>query len=430
MEPPQENRERSLEDYLDGYFVRRLKEGGDSIIPMADFVLLAASRAQEQAYDSATPDNHGFFTKNLLDQLKRNRGQLTYHQLIDKTRARLRQDDRTAKNQNPQLYLSGEIQGEAIFLKKNISHRSHNRYSIYYRGGKWWIELGLMYELAYGLTFRNRAIELYHQGQFIGSARTGEISLHNCTLEPDFDANPRLIYEAALTRELNLRLQVRVSGDENLADEFMAWWADQPASADWFSWDNESAPYRLVFQPATRVSNQSVALYQGDRQLWRGSENGSEELSNPLKIDLISSLRDLAHWENIRDLDNPYVDLQEEEVEITLMRSGEGELTPVEDFNLLRSDGNREADSFFLKLESQVSQTLNYAVLYLDADFSVQIIAKGELTQRQPLIVEPIRLKRSSTGDYHLKVLFDRLPIEAASLQRDTSIWINSEELY
>ncbi|MEL6637517.1 MAG: hypothetical protein AAFR05_12265 [Bacteroidota bacterium] len=430
--PPEENKERGLEDFLDGYFARQLSERAEEIIPTAHFNLLAASGVGQQINNPLVLPEYGHFSEQLFQAFQKTRGRVDYHQLVDRSRALIRHQRGPHQGQRPELFLDEGQDARAFFLQRaQATSGDFNRYSVYHYDDRWWLEIGRLLELTFGLRFSRSEMRVYHRGEEVGKAWVRDLALQHSMLQLEFEANPDDLYEVEILPEMDLPLRVQLRGDESQGADLLSWWASQPAWADWFTQgEEESAAYQLDFREATRTSNAQVVLFHGERQLLRIEKSDNPGAEDQLRMTLINVLRDIAHWEQLRDLTNNYDGLAEQglQPDITLLRSlpEEAELVPITDFDFPPAEENR----LFLRLESPLAQTLHYVILYLDADFNVSILAKGVLTEMQPLIVEPLSLQYARAGDYHLQVLFDPQPIDARGLERDTSFWLNTEEIY
>lgn len=131
------NDERTLESYLSGAYLNR----PNLSIPNTRHILLAACERVEKAREGL--DNHGVFTKALLDILEKTGGQLLYSELFVQIRAKIQG---YVKNQTPQVEAHNGFNPRQGFLGRQVEGGRFERYRIRYdrtsQPGRWKIDLG------------------------------------------------------------------------------------------------------------------------------------------------------------------------------------------------------------------------------------------------------------------------------------------------
>ncbi len=131
------NEERTLESYLNGAYLNR----ANLSIPNTRHILLAACERVEKAREGL--DNHGIFTKALLDIWDKTGGQLLYSELFVQIRAKIQG---YVKNQTPQVEAHNGFNPRQGFLGRQVEEGRFKRYRIRYdrtaQPGRWKIDLG------------------------------------------------------------------------------------------------------------------------------------------------------------------------------------------------------------------------------------------------------------------------------------------------
>ncbi len=168
------NKERTLDSYLAGAYNSR----PDLTIPNTQHILFAACERVEKAREGV--DNHGAFTKALLDVLEKTGGQLQYSDLFVQVRAAIQG---FVKNQTPQVEAHFGFNPRQGFLGRKVADGQFKRYRIRYDKtsdpGRWKIDLGAAMGIQsdLGSPIPIKVFDAVSEGQLIGEAHLGTLNV-------------------------------------------------------------------------------------------------------------------------------------------------------------------------------------------------------------------------------------------------------------
>ncbi len=409
MEAPNDNKERRVEDYLDGFFSKQLMESQLLELPETSFTLLSASQKSEVAHEFLVDEkSRGAFTQILLDELQRNNGNVSYQELLLSARTAI---SKRFKNQRPELFATGNTPVNRIFLShlKTGTLDPPLKYIVHFHEGKWLLEVGLIDEYQLGMTFRNTPLELALDGRVIGTARTGNMTLDQCEIEPNFSANPEQVYQTQLHYQRNTRLNVTQIGKSEIVTPFLNWVKTQDDLGFQLTQKEEEADYLLDM-----INSRSISLMDQLRQIHTFPVN----TNNPVKTynSVAKALQHIARWHNISQFDNPYSAYQEEVLQIALERRDVKSRAANEDtpLQVLLDKGETKLPYSF-NIQGGGTRPFHYTILLLRTDFSISVIKEGNYSGKS--IEEDIDISFNQVGQHVLKVLFSSDPIRSDLLR-------------
>ncbi len=191
---------RPLSSYLNGHYNKEL------YIPNARHLLLAACEKRQKAFELS--NNQGAFTTNLLEILKDQNGKISYADLYEKTRIRMR---KFSKEQSPQFEAFGYFNVHRHFLKKEEA--SVQSYSLSYQNNSWIVAAGALQGLGTSAD-ESASFAIYENGNKVGNGRTINVQLDQSTIKSEAKLEETKIYEAQLISIPKPPIAVAIHFDE------------------------------------------------------------------------------------------------------------------------------------------------------------------------------------------------------------------------
>ncbi|MFT4665636.1 MAG: hypothetical protein ACI8YQ_000659 [Polaribacter sp.] len=175
---------RPLESYLNGHY------NSDLYIPNSRHLLLAACEKRQKAYELS--NNQGVFTTNLLEVLNEQNAKISYADLYEQTRIRMR---RISKEQSPQFEAFGYFNVHRHFLKKEEDPVQN--YSLSYQNDSWTVAAGALQGLGTSVD-EISSFAIYNNKNKIGNAKTINVQLEESTITSTVKLEESETYHAQL----------------------------------------------------------------------------------------------------------------------------------------------------------------------------------------------------------------------------------------
>lgn len=171
---PADKRARSLTTYLDGDFTT-----ANEVIKNPPHILLAGCDREEKAYE--LKNQRGHFSFQLLRILAENNGEISYSDLYEECRLRMK---RLTDKQHPQFETYGFFNAFHTFLK-NAGKDAEQDFRVSFADNKWRVNAGAVHHLP---TDRNKSavFEIYDKNKKIGTARTVSVLPAESVLDLDY----------------------------------------------------------------------------------------------------------------------------------------------------------------------------------------------------------------------------------------------------
>ena len=353
------NEERTLESYLNGAYLRR----PDLTIPHTKHILLAACERVEKAREGV--DNHGVFTKALLDVLEKTGGQLQYSDLFIQVRAAIQG---FVKNQTPQVEAHFGFNPRQGFLGRKVAEGRFKRYRIRFdktpQPGRWKIDLGAAMGIQsdLGSPIPIRVFDAVSEGKLIGEAHLGTLNV----TESD------------------------ILGKDVLTDTYAVYWGEPVAlplsplfvygDTDVFSLmkkafdeTSESGIYlhdkREVCRFELKISNGNILMYDTQSNIMVQGVEGTSALSVDWALKILNHL---ARWHRTLELQNKKSKLKPAEVGLKMViNAGEGNETAFTDSTItLEFDGENRIP-FKAVFNNKTKIPLHIQLLYQTPQYGI-----------------------------------------------------------
>ncbi|MCY7349209.1 MAG: caspase family protein [Cytophagaceae bacterium] len=340
-------------------------QGPEMALPQGAHLQLAACESDESAVEVA---GEGIFTKNLLQVLRASGGAISYQALHN----RVRQYMRFGYEQRPRIYAVGEASQtalQALFLNRTGSADAQAVEVTYNPRQGWMLDVGAIH----GVGQTSRAIQLIDPA----SGQSYPVGLE--TIGPDYtilrvpEAVGNLlqkdkIYRANVEGLLNqpIRLHfINENGSPTELTELLAALAERAEAC---------------FVPEEIEANADYTLHvrNGLYYLTRHSD-AFRPLIRPILADdasaytqLANSVRHLARWHYLRDLQNPessaaYLNLEIQPADAMPVLLTEAQPEPVE--VLFQEKSGRWSATMDVRLTNPTDQPVYCTALYLSRDF-------------------------------------------------------------
>ncbi len=294
-----EDRERSLDQYLEGQYQKMAKLH----IPRADFILLAACSPEQSALEN---DEGGYFTTALIDFLEDSYNTKHYHSyaaFYSILREAIFQG--TQHEQTPHLEYAGKVDPYDTFLQ--LQGKALATYpAIVQHDNQLKVNLGAIHGIVYE-DVQQQEIPVYHISDLtlpVGSCRVRRVELEY-TLIYNFEPDRRRFI---LADELNdqtvnkyyqdlrvglcgnsLPLEIRGASDNTAVNKLVKQLRESPLILE-----NSRAKYHLLF------NEDNVVLEGTDHETILGFSNYTPACTNILT----HLLAQINKWENIKTLTN------------------------------------------------------------------------------------------------------------------------------
>lgn len=381
---------RPFESYLGGRYAEMVKTG-DLVIPQARHMLMAGCDRDETSKEDL--DKHcGIFTESLYDVLRETGGDLSYAELFGRARARVAQNiARTNRTpQRPQFEAIGGFDGWQGFLgrARKIGRKT---YVVSKAGEKWSVDAGAIAGLPMQLdkpVKLSLALETAPDNA-VGTAQVVSVGGTKSEVSPDFAADPAVNYLATLTTMPDPPMRVLFVGDDaSRAAVQGALDADGGMIAQLVGAGEEDDGFALTAGGGTLVltrrDDQAVAtrIQTSDAEVWPKQ--------------LIAALSHVAGWRRLLVLNNPQPQLDASKVDLVYALNdpdGSERVLPAES---LTFDIEKQPDGKWgyvrgqLRVRNQTGTPLYYSLLQFHQDYSVDIVADGQIVSSDEYMTVPL----------------------------------------
>lgn len=361
--------ERPLETYLDGYYATSMAKKGFLEIPASSHIVIAACERVQKAWEGK--DNHGVFSKTLLEVLNHAPTNLTYADLFLRTRAAVL---RYVDNQTPQFETFLGFNAYDGFLGRAASN-ANRRYSVYFDLGNWKVNCGALHGLPTDL---DKAVELvlypeFDDSKVTGNAKIIQIGPQESTLQLlNLDSNTADRYQAEITNLPISPLLIQLDGDEAGMRFLQNTFSEDPDKSWGFVFSTEPNSILRYFLEAHK-GRYSLRERDTNRLI-----QGAESYTTAATTYMFSILKHIAAWERACKLQNKITCMNTESVTfkfIEILHNNDEYIYPDNEITLDITKENdiwRNINGKFC-VDNRSGQTLHFALAYFSNDFGIQI---------------------------------------------------------
>jgi pimeloyl-ACP methyl ester carboxylesterase len=359
-------KERTLTSYLNGAYLQRY----DLKIPNTDsykelrvkHILFAACTRLEKAREGF--DNHGIFTKALLNVLEQKNGLVQYSELSIRIQAEIL---RLVKNQTPQTEVFLNFNPNDGFLGRAVDNGLFKRFAIIPSSyGSWDIKLGAINGIQSNI---EEPIGINVYDAYYGGSLLGETKIENIGLEKSkITGNNVLI---STTKEywgepLVLPLSpVLIYCDSLVANLMQPVFAKALQSGILLHEDRTDCSFEV------KVESNEIWVYDIIRNIKIQGVTGLSESSIQGVFQILSHL---TRWHRTLELQNKYSNLNSADVDLKLiLHPNQSNETIITDSTItIEHDGISDIP-FKIVFNNQTKRALHICLLYLTNKYGIQV---------------------------------------------------------
>jgi hypothetical protein len=388
--------ERSLDTYLDGFYTKMLADTGEIKLPESDHLSLSACRRSEKAKEI---DGQGLFTKTLLSSLGETGGDRSYAGLYSRINSVV---TNFAMDQHPQFEFYGEVSPLTTFLEGTPAAMAPTPVVKQDKAtGEWSMNYGAIHGITHEMVdniiltvFKNNDPE-----QVVGKARVEYLGLQTSNLmfvgaEPTPPAanEPKL---RATVPAFPMPVFIKNTDGDTLFEETIKKIPDLsiiPAATP------EETNYEI------RLENGGIALYKRDPETLL---IGFRDMGPKQAEFMLLTLRQVANWEQLINLENPETNILPFEVELNVYQGDSTEARPGELWVVdYVKDGERWVKvPFAVKARNEFTKKLYFNLLYFSPQFGIRLINDdaGQLAtppgEERPLYADDISITKADLNE-------------------------------
>ncbi len=400
---------RSLSTYLDGaYLSRPIKDA-----PHTKHILLAACDRTEKAREDGV---HGIFTQVLLEVLAKTGGQLQYSELFVQARATIQG---FTSNQTPQCEAQFGFNTRQGFLSNVEVEGLFKRYPIRYDNmtNRWKIGLGAEKGIQsdFGKPIMVKVYDARQEGSLIGDIKLGHIGLTESDIK-DVTLLEGNRYTTYWGEPIDLPIAHFYVYADAVVSELMKSTFDAATESGIFLM---SEPSICRFDLKIEAGNLMIYDKQYNNQLIQGVR-GTSDAS---KLEVLKTLRHVARWQHILEMDNKKTRIEEKDLDMQMIITQNNQQTVLRDA-VISLDYDTTPIDFKIQFANNTNKRLYVGLLHLSAAYGIDSIdennkafpSETELT----LVKDFFRLDDDKREEVDiLKLLVSTDPIDKATFSLD-----------
>lgn len=406
--------QRPLDTYLDGHYARLMAAGQPLVVPNPQQLNLAACDRSEKAYEHGT---HGLFTYCLLQVLNET-PRISYAKLFVRCSQRMSQ---IADRQHPRFEPSGFFDSYDLFLRPGDT-AEEIRNSLIFKLGAWKVNLGSLHGVP-SAPDRPVTFAIFNKGETepVAHADALKVGFQETTVR--FDGDPGQDYDAKL---ISLpEPAIGVFSDQNFDKRLREIQEKYPEVKPVYaalSTSGEGLTYALEYVPGQiLIKNQvSGALVKG----FKTAKTGERE--HTLFRAAFEALDHVARWERLLRLEKSSRALQSLDFKFELVtKNTEGQEVAASDLATIGIYGRDgvfdEKPPFTLRLTNPCDRELEYTVLYLQEEFSAQVLCSEKIPAGavKDVFSNTLQLgKGKYEYQFHLKLVVSTEKIEGQLMEQ------------
>jgi pimeloyl-ACP methyl ester carboxylesterase len=361
--------ERPLDSYLDGYYAKLKKKGGEQwfSIPTSKHILLAACERRQKAMEA--PDCSGVFTSTLVEVLDKTKGDISYADLFKSCRVAVR---KRADNQNPQFEAYQRFNAYAGFLGRETSTKPHP-YKVIFEGNSWKVDAGALQGLPTEPE-KSAGLVLYREdGKLAGNASTTVVGPHKSDLQLDFTGDEAVSYKAEITSLPVAPIPVYFKGDDKSKDILQKELEKDRAVNVIFTDGAAGTPYALSAEDG------KFLLKQQELDLLIQGVEVNAQNPEPAAKAMLSILKQVARWEKSFALQNHSTKMDTSQVDFVFaeqLDGGKEEVYPAGEIvlNFAKSGKDWKEIHGKFKVRNRTQQELHMALFYFSTSYGIHML--------------------------------------------------------